>query len=200
MKKTITIFLGIYLATIIGIGCKKQTVAPNSNNNTPVTPNYFDTTVTVNFVIQANVYFGGGNMSLTSYDYDSNNQFQSGSNYYLTIYGNGPSTGQYANNVTLYAAGDTSHVNKCSSAIVLTKSMLFSKTKVAHFGIQIQQSSMGFQNAQFDYDPTSRKFTSIIYPVNSNAVNQASVSPSLAPNTGYSLNCQAGKWVIYCKF
>lgn len=179
----------LIVTAILMFGCKKETSTPpinnNNNNNTPA---LMDTTVNVDFVIQAPGQ-PWTNIAISSIGFDSNNQYYDGSNYNVAISGN----------VNYYSAGDTSHINKCSAPIFINKSMLFSKTIVAHFEIEIVQSG-GFINAQFDYDPLLRKFTSFIYPVNGNPVGQNSVHPILVANTGYSLNCKSGKWVIYCKF
>lgn len=172
------------------LSCKKKEASTTSSNGSPspVPITCMDTTVNVDFVIQAigSPYTG---INLNSYGYDSNSQYTPGSNFNDPI----------SSNLNYYSAGDTSHINKCTATIVISKTMLFSKTYFAHFSIQLQRST-GFQNVQFDYNPTLRKFTSYIYPFNANATGQGTVHSTLATNTGYSLNCKTGKWVIYCKY
>jgi hypothetical protein len=189
MKKTTLLIILICFA----FACKKSTPTSNNNNSTPpLASTFFDTTISVNFVIQAvgapytNIHFAS--IGFTSSNINSAQA--GGSTYNLN-----PSP----ININYCTAGDTSHINYCSAITYINESMKFSKSNIAHFEIQIS-STNGFQNAQFDYNPATKKFTSFIYPVNTNMTNQDTVHPILVANTGYSLNCVPGKWVIYCKF
>ena len=195
--KSKTVLVSLTTLIILFVGCTKNSNSNSSNNNPPPSSSsIMDTTINVVFVFQA---LGGpyGNFSIYSYAYNSSNQYQAGSDYNISnIYSSGGT-------LNYYSSGDTSHINMCTATTVVNEAMLFSKSNVAHF--QMQLATYGgapntWESVRFDYNPSTRKITSYFYPANSNILNENLTSTSLAPNTNYSFNCKTGKWVIYCKF
>ncbi len=85
MKTAISIIIG---ATFLMIACKKEnsTTPTNSGNSSTIPAVCMDTTVNVDFVIQAigTAYTG---INFNSYGYDSNSQYNAGSNFNELISG-----------------------------------------------------------------------------------------------------------------